>query len=161
MFKINLKRCAAFNKIHWCYVFPIPGIPLSPFKVFWPLCKDRKKHLQKRADVLFCLIDIYIRVQSLFAWATWTLGIEIVSVAFLVAIYDNFVQMQLFQLSGQNKKQKKKIGKSGSLGDCWLWNATQQQQIAKEQHVHACRVNERGSLKRFSLKYHCIVWNKK
>ena len=141
--------------------FQFPEFRYLHLKSFDLSAKIEKKHLQKRADVLFCLIDIYIRVQSLFAWATWTLGIEIVSVAFLVAIYDNFVQMQLFQLSGQNKKQKKKIGKSGSLGDCWLWNATQQQQIAKEQHVHACRVNERGSLKRFSLKYHCIVWNKK
>ena len=75
VFKINFKQCAAFNKIHWCYVFPIPGIPLSPFKVFWPLCKDRKKgSIKKGRCFTSFLIDIYIRVQGLFAWATWTTG---------------------------------------------------------------------------------------
>ena len=88
--------------------FQFPEFRYLHLKSFDLSAKIEKKHLLKRADVLFCLIDIYIRVQSLFAWATWTLGIEIVSVAFLVAIYDNFVQMQLFQLSGQNKKQKRK-----------------------------------------------------
>jgi hypothetical protein len=113
------------------------------------LCKDRKKHLQKRVDVLFCLIDIYIRVQSLFAWATWTGNWNSFSSFFCCNLWQ-FCPDAVVSAVRPKQKTKKKIGKSGSLGDCWLWNATQQQ-IAKEQHVHACRVNDRRSLKRFSL----------